>query len=216
MQRAKLLAIFTAALMILAATAIPASAWFSATSTQGPANSSGVSTFTNAGNTIACSKWVGAWHIETTGKVLHRQKTEQFLTKEGPHLGLTVSKWEGCFASAGGAVLPTEMRPCILQVEQPTKFTLSGAGTSSIAETCKMSISILGCEMELPASEENERRNSVALEQVGTTVVAKANLGTVKNILVPATDTKCRSVGFVPTSSNTFKWIAVANGVTLV
>jgi hypothetical protein len=212
MPRAQLLIAFSAALLVLACSALPASAWFSGPGPQGVANSIGVSALTAPGGAqVFCSKMLGAWHIETTGKVANRQKTEQFLTKTGPHLGLTISKWEGCF---GPARTPTTIEPCLLQVEQPLKG--STTGTFSIGQTCKIKIPALACELEVPASASNEGLATVTLEKTATGVEVKAAITGVTTVVPAGSVTKCAAIGIVATKGNTFNGTVLASEVELV
>jgi hypothetical protein len=213
MQRAKLLAVFSAALLALAVAAVPASAWFQARTngaTQGHAGSLGPSTLTfPGGGAITCTKWSGAWHIESSGKVQGRQKTEQFLTKAGPHLGLTISKWEGC--SAGGTV-PAEVSPCILQVEQPVKGV--NKGTGSVAESCKVKIPAIGCEFEAPVAG-NEALPEAGEETFVLNIKIKIKIK-IKIEVAPPSVSSCEAAGILSNKETTFSAEALAESVELI
>jgi hypothetical protein len=215
MQRAKLLAVCAGALLILAATAIPASAWFNARTngaTQGLFHSGGAQVFTlPSGGELTCSKAVGAWHIESSGKVLEQNKGPgQQLTKQGPHLGLTVSKWEGC--SATGEI-PVVVEPCLLQVEQPVKTV--NKGTGSVGTACNVKIIALQCEFAI-LNAHNEFLKEAAFAASGLNVEVKANLGEVTTSVTKSQESHCSEGGISNNDENNLKAIIIAEGVELI
>jgi hypothetical protein len=212
MQRAKLLAAIVGALLIVAVAAIPASAWFKSTTTQGTfkATTPGILTGLGGGQ-IICSKTTGAWHIESSGKVQGRGVKEQFLTKEGPHLGLTISKWEGCQA---GGVLPITVSPCILQVEQPLKGGLTGTG--SVATGCKVVIAAIECEFEVPAVTANEFLKATSFTKSGANVSILSAISGLTTTVAHSKETPCKTGGIAASNANEFKGATLAEGVELV
>jgi hypothetical protein len=212
MQRAKLLAAIAGALLIVAVGAIPASAWFKSTTTQGTFKATTAGTLTGlGGGMIICSKTVGAWHIESSGKLAGRGVKEQFLTKEGPHLGLTISKWEACQA---GGVLPVTVSPCILQVEQPLKGGLTGTG--SVATPCKVVIAAIECEFEVPALAPNEFLKATSFTKSGANVSIKSTIEGLTTIVANSKVTPCKTGGVVASSENKFTGVTLAESVELV
>jgi hypothetical protein len=211
MQRARLVLVFPAALMILAVAAIPASAWFHGTSPQGPTTGL-TSIFAGTGTSFfSCSKWEGAWHIESSGKVLEQSKGPgQQLTKEGPHEAYTIPKWNGCFVHAGTIVAPITVKPCILQVEQPLKGVNTG-GTMSIAEACLIKVAIpsketleLKCEVNVPVLG-NERLPKVEYATAGANVEAKYEIKGLTDTVSP----ECSSLGVNPGNALKYSGIVV-------
>jgi hypothetical protein len=213
MQRAKLLAVCAGALLVLAISAIPASAWFDARTsgaTQGNFHSGGAGVLTSpTGGVILCSKASGAWHIESSGKISGQQKTEQFLTKQGPHLGLTISKWEGCQSSTG---IPVTVSPCLLQFEQPVKGVNSGTG--SVGTACVLKIPATGCEFEV-GNAGNEFLKAASYTAVGLNVEAKGLIEGITITVSAAKKTECELAGITANKENKFKGILIAEGVEL-
>jgi hypothetical protein len=215
MQRITALAAITGALLTLAIAAIPAAAWFNARTpgaTQGPIHSGGAAVLTGAtGGLILCSKAIGTWHIESSGKVLGRQKTEQFLTKQGPHLGLTISKWEGCQSGPTGLTFTVE--PCILQLEQPVKGI--NKGTFSVATACKIKVPGTGCEFEIGTAN-NEALKEVNYTAVGLNVEAKVNIEGL-TITVPTGKTaECEAIGVATNKEDKLKSVTIAEASELI
>jgi hypothetical protein len=219
MQRAKLVLAFTAALMILAVAAIPASAWFHGKTPQG--NAHGLpSTLSGPGaGSFTCSKWEGAWHIESSGKVLEQSKGPgQQLTKEGPHEAYTISKWNECLAHAGTSNIPITVKPCILQVEQPLKGVNTG-GTGSVVEACLIKLVVpatekspeVKCEIGIPVLG-NERLPKVEYATAGANVEAKSEVKGLRDTVSP----ECAALGIVGSNENVFKGIVVAEEQSLV
>jgi hypothetical protein len=213
MQQARLIAMFSVALLALAISAIPASAWFQATTnnaTQGLFHSGSGSVLTGGAGPISCSKASGAWHIESSGKLQGRQKTEQFLTKEGPHLGLTISKWDGC--SIGG--IEAKVLPCLVQLEQPIKGV--NTGTASVDLSCLIEIPAIDCKFSVPATAENAQLATVAYSKAGANVIVIARLTGVFTLVSPSEVEKCEAFGITTTKADEFKGTAIAESVALV
>ena len=216
MQKLKLLAIFMASLSVLAVAATPASAFFEATNgrTSGPATA-GSTTLTQAkGNSISCSKAVGAWVIRSTGKVFEQTKGPgQQITKQGPHQDISVSKWEGCFANAK---TPVVVEPCVIQIAQPKGASL---GWGSVVTQCQIIITLapgIVCNIHVSPSAANEILNKVNVTKgPEETTVATAAIENLTNTFT-STENGCGLAEIDAESTNKFTGSVKATGERLV
>jgi hypothetical protein len=215
MQSAKSILAVMAALVAFGASAIPAVAWFESTSaaTSGPGNG-GVTVLTTAGGTVVCNSEDGAWQIRSAGNI--HSKTGQATTKQGPHQDLSITKWNECKTEVAGLKLSVTVKPCEIQLEQPTKG--STQGTASVQTSCVMKIAISPgeCTLTIPGAVENaanEHLNEVHFTKTGATSVAAISA------LEGLTDTvagSCEMDGVKGGKENKLSGIAEAKGEILI
>jgi hypothetical protein len=202
MTRLKLVFGLAVIVGMFAVSVVPASAWFkslTAGATSGAA-STGTVTFSDEASTIDCEKVEGAWQVRTTGKLAERvEGPGQQITKEGPHLDVMVSKWKGCTAYG---FIGAEVKPCVLQMEQPNKGQTTGV-TLSVATECT-AVATGNCELKV-APEANEHLKTVTLENAGPNLVATFALTGVTSTSTPLGGLGCVGIKNGKNSIGTWK-----------
>jgi hypothetical protein len=214
MIKAKLVAVFSAIVAVLAFSAAPAFAEFE--STNGATHGlfkTGAAVLTGGGGTLSCTSTAGEWKIRTAGKIEVQEKEgKQEPALKGPHLNLTISTWTGCNVTTKSGIKATPtIGACTLQLEQLKEVTSAKGG---IVSACKVETKVLfiTCTLTTPAAKESE----------------KINFGLEKNILsnsppltVTAEDTGitttvssgCKTGGVEGTKEGTEKAVVTAEGL---
>lgn len=177
MIRAKLLAIFAGMIATLAVSAAPAFAEFESTQTKG-AGKSGTVVLEGGGATLECTSAEGEWKIRTAGKIEEQNQVKQTPTTRGPHLNLTIKKWNGCKAKTSSVKEVTaEVGECTLQLVQQEGETKAKGG---VVSACTVKTKVLGlpCTITTPAAKEQEKINfgleKNALENSGSNLITVA------------------------------------------
>jgi hypothetical protein len=216
MIKAKLVAVFSAIIAVLAISATPAFAEFQSNSaeTHGTGKS-GEIVLEGGGATLNCTSADGEWKIQTKGPILeHNKLGKQEPTTKGPHLNLTISKWNGCKAKSKEIkeVTPT-VGACTLQLEQPAgSFTAKGG----VVSACKVEIKVLffTCVITVPPANEQTGLNFGLVKN--TLENSGSNLITVANDSGITTEAKGTCLGVVGTNTATEKGTITGIGLKAV
>jgi len=183
MIKAKLLAVFSAIVAVLALSAAPAFAEFqsNSNSTAGGAKT-GALVIEGGGATLECTSSEGEWKIQSQGKLFEHETQGQKQVKQlkGPQQYITFNKFNGCLAkTAEMKELKPRVGACTLHLEQ-------GVGSSkalgAIVNVCEIETKVLffTCKISTPA----------ANEQTGVNLSLKENKleNSGNNLEVVATD----------------------------
>jgi len=155
MIKAKLVAVFSAMVAVLALSAAPALAEFqsNSNSTAGQAKT-GLLVIQGGGATLTCQGSEGEWKIQTKGKFLEHEKGEkQVKSLKGPQQYITFNKFVGCKASTSEfKELTPKVGTCTLHLEQLQGATAKGA----IVNECSIETTVLflTCKISTPAGKE--------------------------------------------------------------
>jgi hypothetical protein len=213
MIKAKLVAVFSAIVAVLAISAAPAFAEFESTTTHGSFKTGEV-TLEGGGGTLTCTSTSGEWKIRTAGKIEEQEKAgKQEPTTKGPHLNLTINTWNGCnVTTKSGIKAKPTVGACTLQLEQAPGVLKAKGG---VVSSCKVETKVffITCTLTTPAAKESGNVNfgleSNLLENSGS------------NLLVTAADTGitttassgCNAGGVESTKEAKQKGLVTAEGV---
>jgi hypothetical protein len=160
MIKARLVVIFATMVSVLAVSAAPAFAEFSSRTGQTKGTGkSGPIVLEGGGATLECTSAEGEWKIRGPGKIEDNGQTKQVPQLKGPHLNLTIAKWNACKATTSQVKgVAAEVGECTLQlVQQPQQLTAQGGVVSAC--TVKTKVLGLGCTITTPAAKEQEKVN---------------------------------------------------------
>lgn len=192
MFRLKTLGVLAGFIAVLALSAIPASAEFKSTQSQGNINILNAGEFKDSGIPVTCPKEEikAQYHIQTKGQIKGQQKQ----TTKGPHLLIQVKSWgTKCKATVLGLGIPTTVKPCDFQLVQRTSEGQKEAGSPALASggvatSCLLKIGVNPeeptCELQIPTgmetAQETDQGINVGLETAelknsGANLIAKIN-----------------------------------------
>jgi hypothetical protein len=152
------------AVAVTAMSVAPASATFkSLINTKGQAKLQRM-TFESGGLTITCQSASGEWHLQSKGKFEeHEKEGKQVALTNGPHLYITVSKWNNCEGEALNIKVAAAIEACEFQVVQPQKGATKG--TVSLIGACVIKMSApFTCTITLLAGKEVTGTNAFLKE----------------------------------------------------
>jgi hypothetical protein len=180
MIKAKLVAVFSAMVAVLALSAAPALAEFqsNSNSTAGQAKT-GRLVIEGGGATLECQGSEGEWKIQTAGKFLeHEKEGKQVKSLKGPQQYITFNKFIECKAkSSEFKELKPKVGTCTLHLEQALE---SSTATGAIVNECfiETTVLFLTCKISTPAGKESPSVNfnlkSNTLENVQNNLVVTA------------------------------------------
>jgi hypothetical protein len=180
MIKAKLVAVFSAMIAVLALSAAPAFAEFqsNSNSTAGSAKT-GALVIEGGGASLECSSVEGEWKIQTAGKILeHEKEGKQVKSLKGPQQYITFNKFNGCKAKTSEfKELKPKVGVCTLHLTQEAgSLTAKGA----IVSECfiETTVLFLTCKISTPAAKESPEVNfnleKNALENSGSNLIVVA------------------------------------------
>jgi hypothetical protein len=179
MIKAKLVAVFSAMLAVLAFSSAPAFAEFQSNSAETHGSGkSGPVVLEGGGATLECTSADGEWKIQTAGKIEEHEKggSQEPATK-GPQLYLPINKWNGCKAKSSSGTFTPIVGPCTLHLEQAAGETKA---KGAVASECKVEIKVLfiTCKILVPQAKESGKVNfgleKNELENSGSNLLTKA------------------------------------------
>jgi hypothetical protein len=214
MIKAKLVAVFSAIVAVLAFSAAPAFAEFESTNgTTHGLFKTGTAVLTGGGGTLSCTSTAGEWKIRTAGKIEEQEKEgKQVPALKGPHENLTISTWTGCNVTTKSGIKATPtIGACTLQLEQGPGVVKAKGG---IVSACKVETKVLfiSCVLTTPAAKEAEKVNfgleKNILENSGTNL-----LTTAEDTGITTTVTNgCKTGGVEGSKEGTEKAVVTAEG----
>jgi hypothetical protein len=180
MIKAKLVAVFSAIVAVLAFTAAPAFAEFqsNSSSTAGGATS-GPLVIEGGGATLECTSAEGEWKIQSKGQISeHEVGQKQVKQVKGPQQFIPLTKFTGCLAKTKemSGLKPT-VKPCTLHLNQQVE---SPHANGAIVNVCEIETKVLflTCKLSTPAANEqtgvNFNLEKNQLENVGNNLVVTA------------------------------------------
>jgi len=156
MIKAKLLAVFSAIVAVLALSAAPAFAEFQSNSsaTSGTAKT-GPLVIEGGGATLECTSAEGEWKIQTAGKLKeHEKEGKQVASTKGPQQFIPLTKFNGCLAKTSEmkGLKPT-VKACTLHLTQELGSTHA---KGAIVNVCEIETKVLffTCKLSTPAANE--------------------------------------------------------------
>lgn len=163
MMRAKLLAVCTAMLAVLAVSAVPASASFQSKTTATKGNvKTGAVVLAGGGATLECTSSSGTWTILNNGVASTQGKNEQ----------LAFTTFTGCTAKSSllkGAT--AVVKACTLELEQNPG---ASKALGSTVANCTVEVKAIGtCVITVEGGQKGLKENT--LENVGSNDVITAN-----------------------------------------
>lgn len=191
-RRLRVLAVLAGVVCVSFASTSPAGAWFHSTNgkSSGTVVSGGITTIKMrpGGIEVICNV---VNYQEYTIEELLKKLGKQPATLFGPHMQLSVGKWEKCIVEPVEFKFEAKVVGLSYQYEQPSKFSKEGTGTVSVVT--EGIIEAMGCVVKVPAIEANEFLSKASFKDAGAKTVEFG--ASVSGITVVATGTACESVG---------------------
>lgn len=203
-----------AMLCAIAALAAPAMGWFEGTGKTPGKNVlfsvTSVAFTIPTGGSVNCKFAEGRYEVwsKATSKV--NGELVQPFVNPGPHLLVAITKWSNCILKSGAIEEASTISACNLQLVQLNK--LETKATVDWGSECVLKHATSGCIIKVPQIAANEGLKAAALNNEGSSLVAKLALG---GVTIEA-NAACGLIGVSKTTSGIFKAIITAESVTVV